>query len=242
MHSVTLDMVQYDCPYIAVTDDLDVSFYTMHWDFNTAQQELETRILVKGADRDTLTNGLAALKDHERMRGYDLLSRQGEKAVIKSSIAETSAMRAVRANDGYITGPFSIRDGSEIWNVGFDDAGATKDGLAELEVDNDFEVESETAIGLEDYLDVVQHAGAAKDVFDTCRGLTPVERRTLETAVEHGYFESPRGATLETLADAFSISKTAVSKNLRRTERKVFPTLVETLSELDGDARRPTIR
>lgn len=30
MLSMTMEMVQYDCPYIAVTDDVDVSFHTMH--------------------------------------------------------------------------------------------------------------------------------------------------------------------------------------------------------------------
>ncbi|WP_433627582.1 helix-turn-helix domain-containing protein [Halomicrococcus sp. NG-SE-24] len=234
MISVTMDMVQYDCPYIDVTDVADVSFHTMHWDFNTAQQELETRILVTGDDHGALTNGLNELQDHERMLGFELLSRRGDTAVIKSFIGQTNAMQTIRDHDGYITGPFQIQDGSELWNVGFDTGDDADDALADLEVENDFRVEARNATSFEDYLDVIQHLDAAKGLLDGCRELSETERLTLQKAVDGGYFRTPRDATLETLADAFDVSKTGASKNLRRAEQKVlrrivaaFPALVE---------------
>ncbi|WP_049926331.1 helix-turn-helix domain-containing protein [Halopiger goleimassiliensis] len=47
-------------------------------------------------------------------------------------------------------------------------------------------------------------------------GLTPVQARTLVTAYEHGYFENPRGASVEDLADDLGVSSSAVSGRLRR--------------------------
>ncbi len=38
-------------------------------------------------------------------------------------------------------------------------------------------------------------------LIDGCRDLSDVERETLEHAVRDGYFQSPRSATLGTLAD-----------------------------------------
>ncbi len=235
MISVTMDMVQYDCPYIDVTDDADVSFHTMHWDFNTAQQKLETRILVTGDDRGALTDGLTTLQNHDQMLGFELLSRRENTAVIKSTIGQTNAMQTIREHDGYITGPFRISNGSELWSVGFDTADNTDNALAELEVDNDFRVESRNATSFEDYLDVIQHLGAAKGVLDGCRELSRTERQTLKEAVEGGYFRTPRDATLGTLAEEFDVSKTAASKNLRRAEEKVLDRVVSALPDIDDE-------
>ncbi|WP_185715470.1 helix-turn-helix domain-containing protein [Halocatena pleomorpha] len=238
MISVTMDMIQYDCPYIDVTDDIDVSFHTMHWDFNTAQEELETRILITGADRGALTNGFEALQRHNGMMGFELLSRRGETAVIKSSIGQTNAMGTIRKHDGYITGPFQIRGGSERWSVGFDTDVAADAALSDLSTKNDFKIETRNDTSFEEYLDVIQHIDAAKGFLDVCRELSDTERQTLEVAVERGYFRTPRDATLETLTDVFDISKTGVSKNLRRAERKVLSRAVSLFSSVDTDERR----
>jgi predicted DNA binding protein len=234
MISLTMDMVQYDCPYIAVTDEIDVSFYTMHWEFDAAEESLVTRLLVDAADPGALTQGLDALAEREGMEGFEIISRRAESAVVKSTIHETSAMRGVRAHDGYITGPFRISDGSELWNVGFDTSGAADEALADLERENDFTVEKRDATTHEDYLDVVRNVEAATELLEGCRELSAVERRTLRRAVEGGYFETPRDATLSTLASEFDVSKTAVSKNLRRGEGKVLERIVDAVSAVDG--------
>ncbi len=235
MISLTMDMVQYDCPYIAVTDDVDVSFYTMHWDFDAARRTLETRILVSGDGRESLTTGLDVLREQGGIRGFDLLSREGDRAVIKSSIDQTNAMRVIRDHHGYITGPFRISEGSELWNVGFDTDAAADEALSALERENEFTVETRDATTLEDHLDLVRNVDTATDLLDGCRSLSAVERRTLRHAVDEGYFETPRGATLGCLADEFDVSKTAASKNLRRSERKVLERVVEVMDSLDGE-------
>jgi len=51
--------------------------------------------------------------------------------------------------------------------------------------------------------------------------LTGTERETLERAVEAGYYDDPRRATLSDLAESFGISEAAVSKRLRSAERKL---------------------
>ncbi|WP_162224420.1 helix-turn-helix domain-containing protein [Halorussus amylolyticus] len=47
-------------------------------------------------------------------------------------------------------------------------------------------------------------------------GLTDEQRETLLRAFEAGYFDDPRGTTLEALGEEFGISSRAVSKRLRR--------------------------
>lgn len=233
MESLTIDMVQYDCPYIDTSEDHEVSFFAMHWDFNAARQQLETRILVTGADREALDQGLEALRGHDNLRGCELLSKRDGNALIRSRIDQTSAMKAIRENDGYITGPFEISEGSEIWHVGFDADDVAEDALSDIDRHNDFTIESRESISFADYLDLVQNVGPARRLLDACRDLSTVERTTLERAVDAGYFEDPREATLSTLAGEFEVSKTAVSKNLRRGERKILDQVVGAVSELD---------
>jgi predicted DNA binding protein len=233
MITLEMDMVQYDCPYIDTTVDHDVSFFTKQWDFDTETQSLETRIVVGGRDRPALNRGLDALSDHPNMHGYELLRRKDDKAFIRSEIGQTNAMKVIRENDGYITGPFRIKEGSETWHIGFDTESTAADALSELERHNDFEVESRDEVGIDEYYDVMQNRAVAKDLLDACRDLSRVEAETLESAVRDGYFSDPRGATLSSFADEFDVSKMAVSKNLRRSQRKVLDEVVDAMNRLE---------
>ncbi|RKD93267.1 helix-turn-helix domain-containing protein [Halopiger aswanensis] len=47
-------------------------------------------------------------------------------------------------------------------------------------------------------------------------GLTPVQRETLATAYDAGYFNEPRDASIADLADRLGVSSSAVSSRLRR--------------------------
>jgi len=193
MISLEMDMVQYDCPYIDTTQDYEVSFLARQWDFHAIERELETRILVKGADRQELKRGLDALKAHDNMESSQLLRRKNDLALIRSRIDETDAMSVIRGHNGYITGPFRIRDGSEIWHVGFDTEQVAAGTLSELDRDNDYTVLSRESVDLEDYYDLLQNIDSAKRLVEGCRELSDTERDTLERAVEDGYFDTPRG-------------------------------------------------
>ena len=233
MIDVTMDMEQYDCPFITTTDDHSVGFSAIQWDFDRVNDRLETRMVVEGESRSALSNGLAALRDHENMHEYALLSRRDNVAHIRTVIAETDAMATIRDNGGYITGPFYIERGSEVWHVGFDGIEHADTTLAELERDNEYDVLERTNTEFPEMQGFVQNAGAAMTLIEGCRDLSDVERQTLETAVSDGYFESPRGATLGNLADEFDVSKPAVSKNLRRGQQKMIQRVVEALEELE---------
>ena len=233
MIDIALDMRQYDCPFIDTTDDHDVAFAAPHWEFDPAEEVLETRMVVEGSDRHELDAGLSTLRDHRNMHVFDLVSKREGYARVRTIIEQTDAMGTIRRNDGYITGPFYIADGSETWHVGFDDAGLADGTLADLERDNEFSVRSREDTSLPEVADLVQNAGAAMTLIEGCRDLSETERETLETAVQGGYFDSPRSTTLGDLADAFDVSKPAASKNLRRAERKMVQRVVAALSDLE---------
>src|SRR6056297_1929592 len=209
MITLSLDVEQYDCPFIDTSDDHGVSFTTLHWDFNPTAAELETRIVVDGKDRATLESGLNALTDHPGLCDYELLSKRDGTAHVRTVIGETDAMGVIRDHDGYITGPFHIEGGSETWNVGFDSPEVTDRALAGLEVNNEFDILSRERLRLDTLQRFARNADAAATLVEGCSDLSEVERETLTTAVEQGYFDTPRNGTLETIADEFGVSAPA---------------------------------
>lgn len=55
------------------------------------------------------------------------------------------------------------------------------------------------------------------EMTDGCEyGLTPAQRDALVLAYADGYYDSPRGTDLETIADQFGITRQALSARLRR--------------------------
>ncbi len=231
MIDLDIDMRQYDCPFIDTTDDVDVAFSAVQWQLDTDAEKLETRLIVKGDSRATLETGLHELRTHRNMTDCYILSKRENVAKIGTVIEQTNAMRTIQRNGGFITGPFRIEDGRERWHVGFDDDTAEDETLAELDRHNDYEVESRDRFGATTLFDLLENSEGAMQLLDGCRSLTETERETFEVASRSGYYETPRGTTLEELADHFDVSKTAVSMNLRRSERKI---LNAAMSALEG--------
>ena len=234
MNALKLDMVQYDCPYIRTTREHDIAFHTQHWEFNQAERTLETRLLAIGENPEELHGALETLNDYEMLQGYELLSRKQNTALIRSRIGETDAMQTIRENDGYVTGPFVIRNGSEIWNVGFDRERSAEDALSELDASNEFTVRGDDSIHIDDFFDILQNVESLGAMLRALQNLTDRERETLEAAVEKGYFSTPRGATLDDVAEEFDISKMGASKNLRRSQRKVLRQVVHVMNDVEA--------
>ncbi len=233
MIDISMEMEQYDCPFIDTTADHDVAFSSFQWEFNESTRQLETRMVVEGEDREAVDAGLNALRDHPNMEEYTLLKRWEDLAHIRTVIDETDAMETIRSHNGYITGPFYIENGSELWHIGFDSSEQADVTLSDLDRNNEYAIVSRQRSDLPDLQDLVRNAPEAMHLIDGCRNLSDVERETLAKAVSEGYFESPRQATLGTLADEFDISKPAVSKNLRRAQQKVADRVVDVIDDID---------
>ena len=228
-----MEMEQQDCPFIDTSDEYDVSFSSFQWDFDVADRELETRMIVEAEEREALDAALRALQNHRNMYSCRLHKRQGDTAHIRTKINETNAMETIRAHNGYVTGPFYIEGGSEVWHVGFDSENSADDTLSELDRNNDYVVLSRRENDLAEMQELIEKRDAAIPLLQGCQNLTTVERETITAALESGYFQSPREATLSSLADEFDISKPGVSKNLRRSQRKMAESIVRALQHVD---------
>ncbi len=235
MIDLDIDMRQYDCPFIDTSDDVDVAFSAVQWQLDTSHEKLETRLIVRGGSSDALDEGLRVLRTHPNMSECYILSKRDNVAQIGTTIDQTNAMKTIQRNGGYITGPFQIENGREHWHVGFDDDADEDRTLAELERHNDYNVENRDQFGATTLFDLLENSDSAMGMLQSCRSLTETERKTFEVASREGYYETPRETTLEELSNHFDISKTAVSMNLRRSERKILQGALSALEQMDGD-------
>jgi predicted DNA binding protein len=70
--------------------------------------------------------------------------------------------------------------------------------------------------------DIIRSTGEDSNTVAVDMGkLTAKQRRTLEMALEAGYYEEPRRADLGDLADRTGVSKSAISQRLRAGEAKL---------------------
>jgi predicted DNA binding protein len=57
--------------------------------------------------------------------------------------------------------------------------------------------------------------------------LTPRQREVVETAYRCGYFDSPRGASGDDMAELFGFSNAAFHQHVRKAEQRLFEELLE---------------
>lgn len=94
---------------------------------------------------------------------------------------------------------------------------------AESEFQKPYE-DANRAPGLD--VDIVGTGEYDPDTASYLRVLTTCQRDVLETAVREGYYNNPRGATHDELADAVGIAPTTIGDHLREIESRVFEALV----------------
>ncbi|MXV61052.1 helix-turn-helix domain-containing protein [Natronorubrum sp. JWXQ-INN-674] len=240
MISLALSVRQCDCPLSAASAEYDVAFVTPHWHYHHDRARLELRILAEGSSRTAVERGLERIRSHDETDSFELLTKQGHTARARLTMGTTEMMGTVIGHGGYLTGPFENADGSERWEIGFDDEAAADRALATLEThDDEYEVRDRRRLDPATVLEDVRAESVGATVLEGARRLTPTERETLRRAVDAGYYDVPRVATLGDLAATLDVSDAAVSKTLRRAERKL---LVPTVATLESTDRRDRTR
>lgn len=162
---------------------------------------------VSGVDRQRAE---AAFDADPSVDGYDLLVETDARLLYDVSFVDDSA----RLRDQLLADGGSLLEmwGTDGWwqvRVRFRNRDALVDAYDRLE-------ENGLTVDLRRITDV-------DDATTTETRLTPEQEEALQAALEHGYFEIPRGISMEELADELGISHQALSERFRR----AYETLVD---------------
>jgi hypothetical protein len=151
---------------------------------------------------------LDAIEDRAGISAVELMQRTEDTAVVQFETSEPLLLLSIQESGAPIELPLTIRDGKAVIELT-----ASRDRLSE------FGRQLE-AFGMSYTLNRVY------DAVDTPTLLTDQQRRLLVSAVELGYYDTPRECTLTELAEEVDLAKSTASVTLHRAEETVVKEFV----------------
>jgi hypothetical protein len=163
--------------------------------------------LVEIADAD-VGDVLARLDETEGVRVFETLYRGDDRALVQFETDDPLLLLSIRNSRAPFEPPVTIVDGVADLEIT-----APRDRLSSL-------ADQFRALGLQ--FDVQ----SVRTSIDSESVVSDGQRRLIETAVEEGYYDTPRRCTLTELADQLGIAKSTASERLHRAEGAIIRAFV----------------
>jgi predicted DNA binding protein len=144
------------------------------------------------------------LKSMPQIRKYAVLSKSADRAEVITWAEQGSIIDNIIRKNCVFIGPTVVKDGVENWHIMAPTREELQDVVASLEQCADIAYIRNTE-------------GTEPDA-----GLTERQVRTLRTAVEMGYFDTPRRASIKDVALRLGVSPSTAVEHLRKAEKKVL--------------------
>jgi hypothetical protein len=159
---------------------------------------------------------LREMEDSEDVTAVDVLKHTDGEILVQFETTMPLLLLPARDSGVPLEMPFDIQDGTAVWEVT-----APSDRLSELGTQLE-------AFGISFSVDYVQQRLGDEQL------LTERQERLVRTAIEEGYYDTPREASLTELAEALDIAKSTASETLHRAEEKIIKRFVENLGNTPG--------
>ncbi|SDX91669.1 helix-turn-helix domain-containing protein [Halobellus clavatus] len=153
---------------------------------------------------------VAAFDEYESVFSVTVLEAQADRSLVQFETTEPLLLRTLSEAGIPLELPITIADGEVSVEVT-----APRERLSELGT-------------LLEQFGVPFDLVSVTQSVDTQSLLTAEQYELLETAIERGYYDTPRTSTLTELADAVGLAKSTTSEKLHRAEGKVIKEFVGT--------------
>lgn len=147
---------------------------------------------------------LGAIESLSGVSSVELMQHTENTAIVQFETSDPLLLLSIQESGAPLELPLTIRDGEAVIELT-----ASRDRLSAFG-------QQLEAFGLSYTLDRVYDAVETPDL------LTDQQRRLLVTAVEEGYYDTPRECTLTELAEAVGLAKSTASVTLHRAEERVI--------------------
>jgi predicted DNA binding protein len=138
------------------------------------------------------------------IKKFSILSAGAGRADVVTWAEQSSILEHILKTNCVFVGPTIIRDGVENWHL----MAPSREDL------------QQAIAGLEAYAEIAYIRGS--DAAHPDSDLTDRQAAALAAAVELGYFDTPRRASAEDLAEKLGISPSTAVEHLRKAEKKVL--------------------
>ena len=146
----------------------------------------------------------AFLKQAPQIKKYAVLSKSADRAEVITWAEQGSIIDNIIRKNCVFIGPTVVKDGVENWHIMAPTREELQEVVAEME-------------RCADIAYIRNSEGAEPGI-----GLTEKQMHTLRTAVEMGYFDTPRRASIMDVALKLNVSASTAVEHLRKAEKKVL--------------------
>ncbi|MCD1296026.1 helix-turn-helix domain-containing protein [Methanocella sp. CWC-04] len=144
------------------------------------------------------------------IKKFTVLSKCSNRAEVITWAQQSSIIENIIKTNCVFVGPTVVKDGIENWHL-----------MAPTRKDLQTVMSS-----LEDYADIAYIRNNDGETVPDGAGLTGKQMAALTTALDMGYFDSPRRASIEDVAQKMGISPSTAVEHLRKAEKKVLENYV----------------
>lgn len=179
-------------------------------------------------EADDLDASLEVIESHRTMDDVEVLERyelaHADRAsatlFVRGSLTEFTPLQTLLYEGFLPLGPTVLEDGRECFDLLLDD----REELSKAtEVLSEFGAVDVERISSDFSRKVTPSAAEWQELLGS---IPPRQRELITLALEEGYFDIPRQATLADLAEQMDITKTTASNHLRKAERSLMEFLV----------------
>lgn len=177
-----------------------------------ADDEQGTAVVeIEAGDREGIVD---EIRGHETVSDVEVIAETSEEVLLQIDTPDPVILHEAQDAGVPMEMPFEIQDGRGSWRLL-----ASRDRLSDLS--NAF-----TAMDIEHSVDYVGDIddGGGDDL------ITERQRRLLEVALEAGYYDTPRTATLGDVSEQVDLAKSTCSEILHRAEGRVLESFLESAS------------
>jgi hypothetical protein len=164
---------------------------------------------VSGTDVEPFVDALGA---QEELTELTLLSRTDDRALVQFETSMPLLLFPIQGSGVPLELPFDLQDGQGTWEIT-----ASRERLSRLGEQLD-------EFGIPFTVETIHQRVEDEQL------LTDRQERLVRTAVDCGYYDTPRTCTLTELAEEVGIAKSTCSETLHRAEEKVVKQFVEALA------------
>lgn len=164
----------------------------------------ETGVGLTEIDAADLEGVLADMRAAEDLIEMNVLDRSDTEALVQFETAHPLLLVAAADSGLPLEMPFELSEGSVVWEIT-----ASSDRLSALGA-------KLRGLGVTFSIDYIQQDVESEQL------LTDTQQETVETAIEAGYYETPRTCSLTELAEELDRAKSTVSETLHRAESAII--------------------
>ncbi len=232
MYIAVLDIAQYDCPVVKLTDIMEnVEVVVIGANVSEIHRGYERiYITIRGYNKEDVVKAIDNIQKMSYVKSFTVLYRKNNEARVYMYIKKTNAMEASVKLDATPVAPWVSVEGVERWTLGFPSKKQLYEYIS-LVKERDV-VENVVVRDVPD--DVIMDMSllylALADFIINMKGLTENQLNILNIALNEGYYEWPRRINIVELSSRLGISRTAVTKLLRRAEYKVLKSVLEVIN------------